>query len=260
VTVPELAPDDHHSLQQALELTEEALQRSAEELERRNGELQSFASLAAHDLRQPLQVVGGFAALLSEFYAGQLDGRANGYLAAIGRGVETMTAMVDSLLEFARAGEAGPPECLTDSARVVQEVVDGMGEMVDGARVIVRGCLPVLPANPAQLTRVFQNLIGNGLKFRREQPVRIEVGAARAGDDWVFDVADNGMGIDPAFAPRTFGMFQREQRGPQPGSGMGLAICERIVENHGGRIWFASIPGVGSTFSFSLPAETPPVP
>lgn len=239
-------------------VAEEALQGSAAELERRNGELESFASLVAHDLRQPLQVVGGFAALLSELYADQLDGRANGYLGAIGRGVETMTAMVESLLEFAQAGRAGPPEGLTDSGRVVQEVVAGLGAMADGARVIVRGSLPVLPADPAQLSRVFQNLIGNGLKFRGDKPPRIEVGAVRAGDDWVFDVGDNGMGIDPGFVPNLFGMFQREGRGGRPGSGMGLAICKRIVEGHGGRIWCASTPGQGSTFSFSLPAEPRP--
>lgn len=239
------------SLQQALELTVEGL-------ERRNTELESFASLAAHDLRQPLQVVGGYAKLLSECYAGQLDERADVYLGAIERGVDTMTAMVDSLLEFARAGQAEPAWGLTDCTQVVADVVDGLGAMVDGAQVVVRSPLPVLPADPAQLTRVFQNLIGNALKFRGEAAVRVEVGAVRSGNDWVFAVGDDGMGIDPAFGSQVFGMFQRERRGAHQGSGMGLAICKKIVERHGGRIWFTSVTGQGSIFSFSLPAAGPP--
>lgn len=220
-------------------------------------ELDSFASLAAHELRQPLQVVGGFTNLLSEFYGGRLDDRANGYLDAIGRGVDTMSDLVDGLLEFSRAGQAGVPQRLTDSGLVVTEVV-GRLRMPEGGKVVVRGAFPVLPADPAQLARLFQHLFANGLKFRGEAPVRVEVGARRVGDDWAFDVSDNGIGIDPGFAPQMFGLFQRERPESLPGSGMGLAICKRIVERQGGRIWYASVPGQGSTFSFSLPASARP--
>jgi PAS domain S-box-containing protein len=233
---------------------EDERDRLQQSLERRNREMESFAYLAAHDLRQPLQVVGGFALLLSQRYSGEFDERADKYLAAIDRGVDTMSAMVESLLEFAQAGRAEPPETLTDTAQVVADVVEGLGGVLDGGRIVVRGPLPVLPADPAQLSRLFQNLIGNSLKFRGDEPALVEVGAERVGDDWLFTVRDNGMGISPEFSEQMFGMFQRERRGDHAGSGLGLAICRRIVEHHGGRIWFEPAPEGGSVFSVTLPA------
>ncbi len=233
---------------------EEVLHRAGVELERRNSELEAFAAMVAHDLRQPLQVVGGFAQLLSQHDLRPPDERADRYLAAIDRGVGTMTAMVESMLEYARAGEAAAPECLADSHKVVGAVIDGLQGSMNGGRVIVRDYLPVLPADPAQLGRLFQNLIGNALKFRGDKGTTAHIAAQRDEEVWRFTVEDDGIGVGPEFADRLFGMFARERRSDSPGTGMGLAICRRIVEHHGGRIWYEPSPGHGSIFSFTLPA------
>jgi PAS domain S-box-containing protein len=237
---------------------EEAVRVASQELGRRNDELVSFASLAAHDLRQPLQVVGGFAALLDS-QCDQLDDRSKGYVAAICRGTGTMEVMVASLLEFAETGTPESPSALVDTARVVADVVSGLEPTLEGGSILVGDDLPVLPADPAQLDRLFQNLLGNAVKFRGADRLRVEVAAERAGDDWLFRVSDNGTGVGPGFVDRIFGMMQRERRGNQPGTGMGLAICRKIVEYHGGHIWLdteASPPG--STFRFTLPAGAAP--
>ena len=234
---------------------EDVLSRAGLELERRNDELEAFAGMVAHDLRQPLQVVGGFAQLLSQHDLRPPDERADRYLAAIERGVDTMTAMVESMLEYAQAGTAETPEHLADSHRIVADVIDGLQSSMNGGRVIVRDSLPVLPADPAQLARLFQNLIGNALKFRADTDVTVRIAADRNGDDWRFTVEDDGIGVGPDFIDRLFGMFARERRSDCPGTGMGLAICRRIVEHHGGRIWFEPAPGHGSIFSFTLPAS-----
>jgi PAS domain S-box-containing protein len=235
-------------------IAEEVLHRAGVELERRNSELEAFAGMVAHDLRQPLQVVGGFAQLLSQHDLRPPDERADRYLAAIERGIGTMTAMVESMLEYARAGEAAAPEGLTDSHRVVGDVIDGLQGSMNGGRVIVGDYLPVLPADSAQLGRLFQNLIGNALKFRADTGATVRIAAKRDGDDWRFTVEDDGIGVGPEFVDRLFGMFARERRSDCAGTGMGLAICRRIVEHHGGRIWFEPAPGHGSIFSFTLPA------
>jgi PAS domain S-box-containing protein len=233
---------------------EEVLRRASIELERRNSELEGFAAMVAHDLRQPLQVVGGFAQLLGERSAGSTDEPSERYVAAIERGVGRMTAMVESMLEYARAGEAEAPASLTDSHRIVADVIDGLEGSLDGGQVVVTGELPVLPADPAELSRLFENLIGNALKFRTETPPVVQVAAERDGNAWRFTVQDDGMGVSPEFAEQLFGMFARERRSGQPGTGMGLAICRKIVAHHGGRIWFEAAPEHGSIFSFTLPA------
>lgn len=234
---------------------EDAARAAGAELERRNTELVSFAAVAAHDLRQPLHVIGGYAMLLANHCGDQLDDKAREYVAAIRRGTDTMDAMVESLLEFAGSGQAASPGTLVDTARVVADVVTDLQPALAGGSIVVRGFLPALPADPAQLARLFQNLIGNAVKFHGEDPPRVEVAAERAGEAWMFRVTDHGIGIGPGFADRLFGMMQRERRSNQPGTGMGLAICRKIVEYHGGRIWLdtdAATPG--STFRFTLPA------
>jgi PAS domain S-box-containing protein len=238
---------------------EEAAQAASEELGRRNGELVSFASLAAHDLRQPLQVVGGFAGLLASECGDRLDDKTKAYVAAICRGTGTMEVMVASLLEFAETGAAEPPSALVDTGRLVADVVNDLELALDGGSIVVAGALPVLPGDAAQLARLFQNLLGNAVKFRRADPLRVEVQAERAGDDWLFTVSDNGTGVGLGFTDRIFGMMQRERRGNQPGTGMGLAICRKIVEYHRGRIWLdTEAGGPGATFRFTLPAEATP--
>jgi PAS domain S-box-containing protein len=235
---------------------EDDMRAAGAELERRNGELVSFASLAAHDLRQPLQVISGFAALLAHRFGDQLDEKVLEYVTSICRGAETMDVMVQSLLDFAGDGPAASPGTLVDTGRVVADVVTGLQSTLAGGSIVVREPLPVLPGDPAQLARLFQNLIGNAVKFRGEDPPRVEVTAELAGDAWMFRVSDNGIGIGPDFVGRLFGMLQREQRSLQAGTGMGLAICKKIVEYHGGRIWLdTSAAAPGSTFRFTLPAE-----
>jgi signal transduction histidine kinase len=155
---------------------------------------------------------------------------------------------------MSRAGEAEAPASLTDSHRIVADVIDGLEGSMNGAQVVVTGELPVLPADPAELTRLFENLIGNALKFRAETAPVVQVAAERDGNAWRFTVEDDGMGVSPDFAEQLFGMFARERRSTQPGTGMGLAICRKIVAHHGGRIWFEAAPGHGSIFSFTLPA------
>jgi PAS domain S-box-containing protein len=233
---------------------EAVLHRASMELERRNAELEGFAAMVAHDLRQPLQVVGGFAQLLAERSVGSTDEPAERYLAAIERGVGKMTAMVDSMLEYARAGEAEAPASLTDSHQIVADVIDGLEGSMNGGQVVVRGRLPVLPADPAELSRLFENLIGNALKFRAETAPVVQVAAEREDNAWRFTVQDDGMGVSPEFAEQLFGMFARERRSDCPGTGMGLAICRKIVDHHCGRIWFDAAPEGGSIFSFTLPA------
>jgi PAS domain S-box-containing protein len=235
---------------------EEDMRAAGAELERRNGELVSFASLAAHDLRQPLQVISGFAALLAHRCGDKLDEKTLGYVTAICRGADTMDVMVQSLLEFAGDGPAASPNTLVDTGRIVADVVTGLQSILAGGSIVVREPLPVLPGDPAQLARLFQNLIGNAVKFRGEDPPSVEVTAELAGTAWMFRVSDNGIGIGPDFVSRLFGMLQRERRGLQTGTGMGLAICKKIVEYHGGRIWLdAGAAAPGSTFRFTLPAD-----
>ncbi len=212
--------------------------------------------MVAHDLRQPLQVVGGFAQLLADRNGGfHNDEVADHYLAAIERGVGKMTTMVESMLEYARAGAAeAPANLITDSHRIVVDVIDGLEGSMNGGQAIVRGRLPVLPADPDELSRLFENLIGNALKFRAESPPVVQIAAERDDNAWRFTVEDNGMGVSPEFADQLFGMFARERRSDSPGTGMGLAICRKIVQHHGGRIWFEAGPEGGSIFSFTLPA------
>jgi PAS domain S-box-containing protein len=238
---------------------EEAARTASEELARRNDELVSFASLAAHDLRQPLQVVGGFAGLLASQCGDQLDDKSKSYVAAICRVTGTMEVMVASLLEFAETGAAERPSALVDTARLAADVVAALAPTLDGSSIVVSDALPVLPGDPAQLSRLFQNLLDNAVKFRSTDPLRVELQAERAGDDWLFRVSDNGTGVGPEFTDRIFGMMQRERRGNQPGTGMGLAICRKIVDYHGGRIWLDTEAGrPGATFRFTLPAAADP--
>jgi PAS domain S-box-containing protein len=236
---------------------EAVLHRASTELERRNTELEGFAAMVAHDLRQPLQVVGGFAQLLAQGTDASADETTGRYLAAIGRGVGKMTAMVDSMLEYARTGEAEAPVTLTDSHRIVADVIDGLEGSMHGGQVVVNSQLPVLPADPAQLSRLFENLIGNALKFRADTAPLVQVAAERDGNAWRFTVHDDGRGVSPDFVDQLFGMFSREHRSGPSGTGMGLAICRKIVDHHGGRIWFEAAPDHGSIVSFTLPAGPP---
>jgi PAS domain S-box-containing protein len=230
--------------------------REAEALARSNTELKQFAYFASHDLQEPLRAVGGFCQLLAEKYHGQLDAQGQQWLGYIVDGAKHMQALVEGLLRFSRVEAEGKAFVAGPAADIVAEGVRNLDAMIrESGAEITCGELPSLQADPWQLVTVFQNLIGNAIKFRSKEPPRIRVSAERNGTDWVFQVRDNGIGIDPKHHDRIFVMFQRlHRREVYPGTGIGLALCKRIVERHGGRIWLHSEPGKGSAFFFSIPA------
>jgi signal transduction histidine kinase len=234
----------------------EALRLQAAELERSNAELEQFAHVASHDLQEPLRTVTNFVQLLAKRYSGRLDKDADDFIGFVVDGTTRMARLIDDLLEFSRAGRADKPMEPTDCREILARVVAGLAVSIreSGAAVHYDG-LPAVQGNPSQLTQLFQNLIANAVKFRGTDSPEIHVSAVRQGADWLFRVRDNGIGIAPEYWERIFVIFQRlHGRNEYPGTGIGLAICKRIVTCHGGRIWVESQPGRGSTFCFTLPA------
>ena len=225
-------------------------------LERSNAELEQFAYVASHDLQEPLRTVSSYVQLLAERYAGRIDARADRYIGHSVAAVERMYTLINALLAYSRVDRRGRPLVPTAATAVVAQVLDELAALIrDTAAEITWDPLPTVPADAVQLTQLFQNLIGNALKYRSERPPRIHIGVERRKDRWQLAVRDNGIGIDPEYAQRIFLVFQRLHSWDEyPGSGIGLAICERIVERHGGRLWVESQVGQGATFFFTLPA------
>jgi PAS domain S-box-containing protein len=233
-----------------------ALAAQDEELKRSNADLEQFAYVASHDLQEPLRMVASYTELLAEHYKGKVDEKAEKYISYAVEGAQRMQQLVKDLLSYSRVdSQAKAPE-LIKSDVVLKDVLDRLKVAIEEshARIAYDG-LPALRADTVQLAQVFQNLIGNALKFHGECAPEIRIGAKRENDQWVFCVTDNGIGIDMQYADRIFQMFQRlHERGRYAGSGIGLAIAKKIVERHGGRIWFDSRPEHGTTFYFTLPA------
>ena len=237
--------------------TEEVLARQTRELERSNAELQQFAYVASHDLQEPLRMVANFTQLLAERYASQLDGDAREFIAFAVGGAVRMQALIKDLLAYARVGTRGgsfePVDCNEALARAEWNL---QTSIVENAAVVSHEDLPVISADTAQMVQLFQNLIGNGIKFKGANPPRVHISAVRRADEWTFSVRDNGIGIASQYAERIFVLFQRLHRSEEyPGTGIGLAVCKKIVERHGGKIRVESEPGQGSTFFFSIPAD-----
>lgn len=225
-----------------------------EELRRSNAELEQFAYIASHDLQEPLRMVGSYTSLLKRRYAGKLDADADEFMTFAMEGVTRMRSLINDLLTYSRVGKEDRASLPTDSRAALDRALANLQVAIAerGAAVII-GQLPTVMASPPQLTQVFQNLIGNGLKFCKEAQPEIRVGAERKGGEWVFSVGDNGIGIRPEDRDRIFLIFQRlHKREEYEGTGIGLAICKKIVERHGGRIWVDSEPGKGATFRFTL--------
>jgi signal transduction histidine kinase len=250
-------------LRRRVEERTEALKRRTLELERSNAELEQFANVASHDLQEPLRMVGIFAQLLAERYQSRFDSDADAFLGFLVEGAQRMRALVDGLLVFSRvqsgARELQPTNCEEVLRRALAALAVALTQ--SGAEV-THEPLPTVMADESQMEQLFQNLISNAVKFAGHAP-RVEVAAHPVGQEWIFSVRDNGIGIDPRYHAKIFGIFQRlHARDAFPGTGIGLSICKRIVERHGGRIWVESAEGKGSTFYFSIQAAadlpTPP--
>jgi signal transduction histidine kinase len=244
-----------HDIDLARLRAEGALARRAQELARSNADLEQFAYVASHDLQEPLRAVGGCVELLQVRLKDRLDARSEKLISEITDGAKRMQALINDLLAFARVSSRSQPFATTDCRAVLRAVLSNLRAAVqETGAVVTHDELPTVSADGTQLQQVFQNLIANAIKFHGDQPPRVHVGAARRDAGWEFAVRDNGIGIAPEFYGRIFAVFQRlHTRRDYPGTGIGLAICKKIVERHGGRIWVESVPGAGSTFSFTLP-------
>lgn len=251
----------------ARRLAEEALEKAAAELARSNKELEQFAYVASHDLQEPLRMITSYTQLIAKRYKEKLDNDAKEFMHFAVDGALRMQKLIQGLLEYSRIGTRGKPFEETSAGEALDGALGNLKLALEEAgAIITRDVLPKLMADPIQLTQLFQNLIGNALKFRSEQAPRIHIGVERRvrADaaslnvppyEWIFRVQDNGMGIDPMYFERIFVIFQRLHTQDQyPGTGIGLAVCKKIVERHGGRIWVESKPGQGATFCFALPA------
>jgi light-regulated signal transduction histidine kinase (bacteriophytochrome) len=237
-----------------LERANDELAETTARLERSNEELQRFATVASHDLREPLRVVSGFADLLARRYGDQLGTDGNRFVEAITDGVKRMDEMISDLLAYARAGRSDQPLEAVDANEVVGDVLSGLQRAIDDAHAEIEvERLPMVNGNPAALRQLFQNLIANAIKFVEDGPPRVRIWAAEVPEGWRFTVRDNGVGIDPDQTERIFGMFTRLHGSERyPGTGVGLAVCQRIVDVHGGRIWVEPAPGGGSQFMFTI--------
>lgn len=233
---------------------EERLTRTLADLERSNEELQQFANVASHDLQEPLRMVASFTQLLEKRYKNRLDGDAREFISFAVDGAARMQALINDLLTYSRVGAKPkvlePVDCQLVLDQVIADLVVSIEE--NGA-TITHGGLPTVVGDPSQLRQLFQNLIGNAIKFRSVQAPQIHVSAERNENEWTFSVRDNGIGIDPQYKDRILVIFQRlHPRGDYPGTGIGLAVCKRIVERHGGRMWVESEVGKGAAFYFTV--------
>ena len=240
---------------------EKELRDLTEELKRSNAELEQFAYAASHDMREPLRTVSGFLKLLEKRYKGKLDEKAEEYISFTIDSVARMDMVLKDLLEFSRLGAKAHHMKPLNCSVVFEQAIHNLRSAIEesGAE-ITYDLLPTVMANESQITSLFQNLLSNSMKFRGKEKLRIHVSAEQKDNQWVFSVQDNGIGIDPKFFDRIFVIFQKlHTKQEYEGTGVGLTLCKKIVELHGGRIWVESEPGKGATFYFALPLlDIPP--
>jgi PAS domain S-box-containing protein len=251
---------EHRRLERlAQDQVAELARSSAEkaELARSNAELEQFSYVASHDLQEPLRAVAGCVQLLQKRYEGQLDERADELISHAVEGTKRMETLIRDLLAFSRVGTHARPREQMDCGPLMKRVLADLGPAIAESGAIVEvDALPAVHADPVQLAQLFQNLIGNAIKFRAERPPEVHVTAECGAEEWIFSITDNGIGIDEQHFERVFRVFQRlHTRKKYHGTGIGLAICKKIVERHGGCLWVESILGEGTTFRFTLPMQ-----
>ncbi|NEO92001.1 MAG: PAS domain S-box protein [Moorea sp. SIO3G5] len=234
---------------------QEALKRLNQDLSRSNRELEQFAYVASHDLQEPLRAISSYTQLLAKKYQSKLDAQADKYIHYIVDGATNMQQLIQDLLSFSRVGTHGKKLAATDCEVVLNRVLDNLNvTIIESDAIVTYDSLPVVMGDDIQLSQLLQNLIGNAIKFRSQELPRVHISAELKGKEWIFSVRDNGIGIEPEYFERIFTIFQRlHTRREYPGTGIGLAVCKKIVERHGGKIWVESELGVGTTFYFSIP-------
>jgi len=250
--------DELGQLSRAFDCMAESLKKttaSRNELERSNEELQQFAYVASHDLQEPLRMVSSYTQLIAKRYKGKLDEDADEFIGFAVDGANRMQRLIQDLLTYSRVDRGGRSFETTDMGEVMEQAKSNLQAAIEESGAVIKnGKLPEVRGDRTQLVQLFQNLMGNAIKFRGERPPEIDVSSETGGKDITFSLSDNGIGIEPDYFARIFIIFQRLHRREYAGTGIGLALCRKIVERHGGRIWLESEPGKGSTFYFTLPA------
>jgi len=233
---------------------EERLKQITVEMQRSNTELEQFAYVISHDLQEPLRMVSSYTQLLAKRYSNKLDSDADEFIAYAVDGAKRMQTLLQDLLEYSRVGTRGKPFSLVNCEHIVEQAMANLKIAIEESGASVSyDVLPTVMGDEGQLVQLFQNLIGNAIKFRREEPLQVHIWAGRRNSVVTFSVNDNGIGINPEHSQSIFEIFRRlHTREEYPGTGMGLAICKKIVERHGGHISVQSQPGQGSTFHFSV--------
>jgi chemotaxis family two-component system sensor kinase Cph1 len=235
---------------------EEEAEQLRKELDQANAEFEQFVSIAAHNLRQSLRDIVSYSQLISETYASRLDSDAGAYLARIQEGAADMQSLLADMVDYWAAGAGEYEPSRTDMEAVLrQALLCAEKQMMKRGAVVTQDPLPAVAGDFESLTKVFHHLIENAIEYCGAASPRVHISARRVDPDWVFSVADNGPGIEPAFQGRVFEVFKRLHGREYPGNGLGLAFCKKAIERQGGRMWMESTPGAGSTFYFTLPAE-----
>jgi len=256
-SVQDRAEGEIERLRKALDDETQACLDVQRKLDRANAEFDEFVSMAAHNLRESLRDVASFSQLMAETYSGRLDSGAGAFLERIRDGAECMQSLLADVVDYWATGDGGRQSSRTDMEAVLRQALLSTDKQIsERSAIVTHDPLPQVCGDFETLAKVLHHLIRNAIQYCGTSSPRVHISARRADLDWVFSVADNGPGIDPAFQGRVFGVFKRLHGKEQPGNGLGLAFCKRAIESQGGRIWVESTPGTGSTFYFTLrPAD-----